>query len=209
MKTVGEIIHNERTKKEISIERLSQLTKIDIKYLEAIERDDYSSLPSETFIKGFIRNISLRLERNPDELVAIFRRDFRQQETDKPNLVKISPKRRKINFEPASFITYVVGFLIFLFYLAFQFRAVLKQPELKIQSPLPGSVITSPVEVSGITNVNSLLSIGDDLKIRSDNDGKFNSKVSLPLGETTLTIQATSRFGRTSTKEVSFTVISK
>jgi cytoskeleton protein RodZ len=60
MKTVGQLLHAERLKKNISIEELSLATKIDGKYIEALESDRYNLLPSETFTKGFIRNLSLR-----------------------------------------------------------------------------------------------------------------------------------------------------
>lgn len=208
MKTVGEIIRSERLKKEISLEKLSHLTKIDIKYLEAIEKNAFHLLPSETFTKGFIRNISLRLDRNPDELVAIFRRDYRQVD-QLAQTKNQNSKRNKINFEPNQYLPYLAGIIIFLIYLAFQFRVVLTPPELSIQKPEPDSIITSPLEISGNTSVGSSVSIGEDVKIRPDDSGNFDAKISLPLGETELSVKATNRFGRSTTKKVNFTIISK
>lgn len=208
MKTVGEIIHSERLKKEITLEKLSHLTKIDVKYLEAIEKNAFHLLPSETFTKGFIRNISLRLDRNPDELTAIFRRDYRQSDQllqNKPQTIK----RNKINFEPNQYLPYVAGIFIFLIYLGFQFRAVLTPPELAIQKPEPNSIVASPFEISGTTSVDSSISIGEDVKIRPDDTGQFTAKISLPLGETELAVKATNRFGRSTVKKINFTVISK
>ncbi len=208
MKTVGEIIHSERLKKEITLEKLSHLTKIDIKYLEAIEKNAFHLLPSETFTKGFIRNISLRLDRNPDELVAIFRRDYRQSDqlTQPKNQ---SVKRNKINFEPNQYLPYIAGILFFLIYLGFQFRAVLTPPELVVQKPEQNSIVASPFEIAGTTSVDSSISIGEDVKIRPDDSGQFTAKISLPLGETELAVKATNRFGRSTTKKVTFTIISK
>ena len=208
MKTVGEIIHSERLKKEITLEKLSHLTKIDIKYLEAIEKNAFHLLPSETFTKGFIRNISLRLDRNPDELVAIFRRDYRQSDQlTQPKSQSV--KRNKINFEPNQYLPYIAGIVIFLIYLGFQFRAVLTPPELVVQKPESNSIVASPFEISGTTSVDSSISIGEDVKIRPDDSGQFTAKISLPLGETELAVKATNRFGRSTTKKVTFTIISK
>jgi len=208
MKTVGEIIHSERLKKDISLEKLSHLTKIDLKYLEAIEKNAFHLLPSETFAKGFIRNISLRLDKNPDELVAIFRRDFRQADYTATSK-KPPAKRSKINFEPNKYIPYIVGFLIFLIYLGFQFRVVLTPPDLTIQKPETGSVVTSPFEITGVTTVDTTVSIGGDIRLRPDEKGQFTAKVSLPLGETELSVKAINRFGRAITKKVNLTIISK
>lgn len=208
MKTVGEIIHSERLKKDITLEKLSHLTKIDIKYLEAIEKNAFHLLPSETFTKGFIRNISLRLDRNPDELVAIFRRDYRH--SNQLTQPKPTPtKKSRVNFEPSQYLPFLAGFLIFLFYLGFQFRAVLTPPELSLQKPEQDSIVASPFEISGTTSVDSSVSIGEDVKIRPDENGQFTAKISLPLGETELSVKATNRFGRSTTRKVNFTIISK
>lgn len=208
MKTVGEIIHSERLKKDLSLEKLSQLTKIDIKYLEAIEKDNYKALPSETFAKGFIRNISLRLDRNPDELVAIFRRDYRSHEIQTHQTKNFKVKRNKLNLDFNHTLPYLLGLFVFVVYLAFQFRAVITPPELVLSSPEEGAVVTSPVEVSGLTDVGATVSI-DDSKVRPDENGSFAAKISLPLGETELNVRSTSRFGRSTLKKINFTVISK
>lgn len=208
MKTVGEIIHSERLKKDLTVEKLSHLTKIDIKYLEAIERDDYKALPSETFAKGFIRNISLRLDRNPDELVAIFRRDYRSHEITTGNQKSFKVKKPRINLEFNHFFPYLIGLIVFVAYLVFQFRAVITPPELSVITPEKGAVVTSPVEISGTTDVGSTVSI-DDSRVRPDENGNFSAKISLPLGETELSVKAVSRFGRSSTQKINFTVISK
>ncbi len=208
MKTVGEIIHSERIKKDLSLERLSFLTKIDIKYLESLEKNNYDNLPSETFIKGFIRNISLRLDRDPDELIAIFRRGYKQVEK-KPIVKTQMPKRNKIHFEPSRSLPIVFGAIVFLGYLGFQFRAVIALPKLDISKPVASSVVVSPVEVEGDTSVDSLITIGEDVKVRPDETGHFSAKLSLPIGETTLQLKATNRFGRSSVKKILFTIISK
>lgn len=208
MKTVGEILHSERLKKDLSLERLSSLTKIDIKYLDALEKNNYDLLPSETFIKGFIRNISLRLDKDPNELIAIFRRGYNQNEKKSPTK-NPSPKRQKIFFEPSRFLPAIIGVIVFLGYLGFQFRAVLALPKIELQKPIQDSVVVSPVEIEGDTSVDSLITIGDDVKLRPDETGHFSAKISLPIGETTLQLKATNRFGRSSTKKIPFTIISK
>ncbi len=208
MKTVGEIIHSERLKKEISLEKLSTLTKIDIKYLEAIEKNDFDKLPSETFIKGFIRNIAHRLDKNADELVAIFRRDYKHEEK------KLVPKPRTLNTfrfstEPTKFYPFVGGLLVFIAYLGFQFRVILTPPKLVITKPVSESVVISPLVVEGDTSVDSQISLGDDVKINPDENGHFSAKLNLPIGETALQIKSTNRFGRSTTKKIPLTIISK
>lgn len=208
MKTVGEIIRSERIKKDLSLERLSSLTKIDIKYLENLEKDNYHLLPSETFIKGFIRNIAHRLDRDPEGLIAIFRRDYKQNEK-KPISKSLTPTRKKLGLETTYLFPIIFGLIIFLGYLVFQFRVILTPPSLELLKPEQNSVIVSPFEVEGKTSVDAQVALGEDVKLRPDENGFFSAKLSLPIGETTLQVTATNRFGRSTNKKVFFTIVSK
>ncbi len=69
---IGEIIRKEREKKGISIDYLSNLTKISKEFIRAIEEEKFDLLPGDVYVKGFIRNISLVLGLNPDELKKIY-----------------------------------------------------------------------------------------------------------------------------------------
>ncbi len=55
METLGEKLKTIRTQKGISLEEISQITKIKVSSLEAIEADDFDRLPSTVYTKSFIR----------------------------------------------------------------------------------------------------------------------------------------------------------
>lgn len=208
MKTVGQIIRTSRLQRNLSLDQLSALTKIDTKYIEALELDRYDLLPSETFVKGFIRNLSLYLEHDPHELISIFRRDFRNP--DKPHATTVH-HRQNTFFSLASSQTlpFVLGGLVFFIYLIFQFRAILTPPSLQITTPLGGAVSISPLEIEGQTAVDANLLINGDTKAKPDPTGHFLVRLSLPIGQTTLEIQATNRFGRSTIQKVPVTIVSK
>jgi len=208
MKTVGQILYGERNKKNISIEELSLATKIDAKYIKALEADRYDLLPSETFAKGFIRNLSLNLNCNPEENIAIFRRDYRDpnnknfskitNQSSKKIISKLSPQYRSI----------ALGIVVFLIYLGFQFRVILTPPPLKINKPSNDSVLASPIEISGTTSSDSLVKVNEDSVIKPDQNGNFQLILSLPVGETKVKIKTTNRFGRSQSTEIPLTIIS-
>lgn len=207
MKTVGQLLHAERNRKNVSIEELSRSTKIDEKYISALESDRYDLLPSETFAKGFIRNISLSLGVNPEEYIAVFRRDFRHPEIKKHTLKRPLPK---INFPFPStqILPIVLGILVFLIYLVFQFRAIITPPPLTINKPSAGAVLASPVTIIGSTSTDSLVTVNTDNVVKPDQNGAFQINLSLPVGETTLNIKSTNRFGRTQSTQIPITIIS-
>lgn len=54
MQGIGKILRDEREKKEISLETVSEATKIRTKYLKAIEDEQFDVLPGEVYARGFV-----------------------------------------------------------------------------------------------------------------------------------------------------------
>jgi cytoskeletal protein RodZ len=55
MKTAGEILAAARAEKGWSLAELSRRTKIQIKFLKAIELSQFAKLPEAPFTKGLVR----------------------------------------------------------------------------------------------------------------------------------------------------------
>lgn len=65
----GEEMRKEREIRGISLKEIADSTKISKRYLECLERDDYSNLPAAVFTRGFVREYARYLGLNPDEAV--------------------------------------------------------------------------------------------------------------------------------------------
>lgn len=55
MATLGEELRKQRELRQVSLREISDATKINIRFLEALERNDFTHLPGGQFNKGFIR----------------------------------------------------------------------------------------------------------------------------------------------------------
>ena len=53
--TFGEELRRERELRQISLREIAQATKIDLRRLEALERNDFSRLPGGLYNRGFVR----------------------------------------------------------------------------------------------------------------------------------------------------------
>jgi cytoskeleton protein RodZ len=53
--SIGKTLKEARAQKGLSIEQVAQLTKIKIRYLEALENDQFDQFPSQAQTKGFLR----------------------------------------------------------------------------------------------------------------------------------------------------------
>lgn len=208
MKTVGELLHRARIDQGVTLEALSRQTNIDIRYIQALENNDFNRLPATTFVKGFIRNISLSLGKDPEEMIAIFRRDY-----------QISPQTRKKSTSAfkltgpfpisSQILLFALGVFLFFAYLAFQYRTVLIPPKLDIVQPQINQVVVSPITIEGISTVDSVITINDQQEVNTDENGHFLVKINLPVGNQIVKISATNRFGRTSEKELRLTIVSQ
>lgn len=72
MATIGEQLKDARLQKHMTIEELQQMTKIQKKYLEALEEDNFSAMPSSYYIRAFIRQYARAVDIDGDQLVKIY-----------------------------------------------------------------------------------------------------------------------------------------
>jgi cytoskeletal protein RodZ len=68
-RTIGEVLKESREKQNLSLDEVSVLTRIRVKYLTAIEADNYDLLPSSVQQKGFVRSYARALGVDPAPLI--------------------------------------------------------------------------------------------------------------------------------------------
>lgn len=68
--TIGQRLKREREARFLTLERASDETRIRQIFLQALEADDYSVMPSAAQGRGFLRNYAEYLDLNIDELIA-------------------------------------------------------------------------------------------------------------------------------------------
>lgn len=69
MSTLGSYLRNAREARGLDLRDAAQQTRISINYLKAIEDEDFSKLPGEIFVKGFLKNYARFLRLPEDEVV--------------------------------------------------------------------------------------------------------------------------------------------
>ncbi|MEK6531886.1 MAG: RodZ domain-containing protein [Deltaproteobacteria bacterium] len=55
MESPGEYLKRERELRGVSLSKVFAVTRVSLRYLQALESDDYENLPHPTFVKGFIK----------------------------------------------------------------------------------------------------------------------------------------------------------
>ena len=72
MGDVGQLLQEARQQKGVSLEQVEEATRIRQKFLKALEEEDYTALPAEAYVKGFLRNYALYLGLDPEEVLALY-----------------------------------------------------------------------------------------------------------------------------------------
>jgi cytoskeletal protein RodZ len=80
MSSFGETLRRERELRQISLREIAEATKINLRYLDALERDDFRHLPGGVFNKGFVRAYAQFIGIDPETMVmAYLEEEGRQQ----------------------------------------------------------------------------------------------------------------------------------
>jgi len=72
--TVGQSIRAARERKGLSTAAVASTTRILLATVEAIEADDYSTLPSPVYVRGFVRSLAVILDMNVEHTLIAFDR---------------------------------------------------------------------------------------------------------------------------------------
>jgi cytoskeletal protein RodZ len=167
MASLGQELKRERELRGISLKEIANSTKINLKFLQALENDELEILPGEFFIKGILSAYAKCLGLEKEYVLNKFYEDSLLKEQDleiEEHTEKSSSNvfPRKLNFFSLVFISV----LLFLIFLSFYFisrprKSSEPSPETQIAVPFQEEEpIPPPKELSQIEEAKEL-----DLKI--------------------------------------------
>jgi cytoskeletal protein RodZ len=80
--TIGQRLKKAREYRNLTLEKVEEVTRIRAQYLQALEADDFSALPSPIQARGFLRNYAQYLELDLDQMVDELRATRPEPETE-------------------------------------------------------------------------------------------------------------------------------
>jgi len=191
-RTIGERLREHRLELKLSVEEAVQATKINRKYLEAIEQGNYKQLPGEVYVRNFLKKYAEFLQLDVEEVIGQYAKEHgvvKQITNQGPRFVQrhvdakplLTPKRlRRLGF--------IIVVLIVLGYIAWQVWSIVRPPELIIDYPPARLTIQDQtIEVRGYTEPESTVTInGQEALINAQ--GEFSEQVGLHVGLNTIKV---------------------
>jgi len=71
--TIGQRLKRTREYRHLTLEKAAEATRIRVQYLQALEADDFSAMPSPVQARGFLRNYAQYLDLDLDQMVEELR----------------------------------------------------------------------------------------------------------------------------------------
>jgi len=91
----GQMLQAAREEKQWSFTYTEEITKIRVRYIQALEEEKYEILPGTTYVKGYLRTYAKQLGLNPDEIISLYNSSATPEPIpvlESPNiLVKVRP----------------------------------------------------------------------------------------------------------------------
>jgi cytoskeleton protein RodZ len=111
----GDSLKRQRLERSVNLREMSQATKISVRYLEALERNDFAALPGGAFTKGFVRAYAMFVGLDPEEMINHYLLEMSKRRTEpEPEAFTSAEDRRRTRLKVALVITAVVTFLALL-----------------------------------------------------------------------------------------------
>jgi cytoskeleton protein RodZ len=199
-KTIGEILREERQLHHLSIEDLAKRTRIRKEYLDALENNQFETLPAAVFVKGYIKMYGQLFGFDYQPLLALLRRDFKESARGKlvpREFIKPVLKKRPL-WTPVTMTLMIVSsaFLALISYVVIQWYNLNKPPELILETPENNAQVAAQVEVSGQSESDAIVIVNAQ-PVALQPDGSFQTEVFLPReGINSITVEAADRRGK-------------
>ena len=191
MITAGEVIKEKRKALGKSLDTISSDTKIQKRYLEYIENNEFDKFDSPVFASGFIKIYAQYLGLDVDKVLALYRRSLnipsKTKKTKKPKRekkkIKISPKTIGLGL----LILFIISIAGYIGYQIYKFQ---KPPELTILQPQDEfSSQEENILIKGKTQSGAIIEINGK-QIKVNNNGEFEYEYKLTQGVNTISIKA-------------------
>ncbi len=135
----GQMLRAAREQKEWSLLNTEEITKIRVRYIQALEEEEYGILPGATYVKGYLRTYAKHLGLNPDDIIQLYSASVKPEAAPVYELSDMVVKSRPLWVRPL-----IIGSMaIVAIVLAFSIKSWY-QPE----GNLPNSPYTSPPLIS-------------------------------------------------------------
>ncbi len=204
-RTLGERLRLLRRTQAVTMDMLVQATRIQRRYLEALEWGRYHELPDPLYARNFIRAYARYLGADEAYFLELFSHEVARSDLLAPHrLPRMRARRLSFLSLPQIFaaLGVVCVFLLSIFWLSSRIFVVFDPPRITVDTPREESVTTVPyVFVSGFVEDTNVSVVINGRTTPLSLEGRFSLEVPLKVGPNIIRISARSRYSAPSFEE--------
>lgn len=191
MTTAGEVLKNKREFLKKDLNSVSADTKIQKRYLEFIEDNQFDKFDSNIFAIGFLKIYAQYLELDEEKVLALYRRSSKTKAIVTKKTKKVARRDEfKVSPKLIGIVTLSIFLISVLGYIGYQIYMFQKPPVLTISQPIDEYISNEEkVKIKGRTQANTVVEI-NGTKVDVLDSGEFESEYILKQGVNTLSINA-------------------
>lgn len=207
-KDLSEFLKELRQGKNFSLEKLSEITKIQIYHLKALEAGQFEKLPPSVYRDGIFKRLSKFLDTNEGEIMEAYKEELKSPiktalldsvYSNFPLTDNLSMVKRKSYFilTPSKLMVFAGALLLIILsgYLWYQFNFLIGPPNLAVMPSEDAITKEEAILVSGKTDSGIDLTVnGENTYV--DSNGNFEKSVKLAAGVNVIEIKAVNSFDK-------------
>ena len=202
-KNLAEFLKEKRKNKNLNLDKLSDLTKIQIYHLEALEAGQFEKLPPSIYRAGIFKRLAKFLDVDKNEIIQMYQQEIQPVGISSYNENIIKPKKNSYFVLTQKKIVIFLGILLLILlsaYLCYQFKFLVGPPNLAVDPKEDMIIQQESLTIRGKTDSGVDLTInGENVYVASD--GNFSKEVQLANGINIVEVKVVNNFGK-STKIV-------
>lgn len=197
IETLGPYLKQLREQLNFDIKTASILTQIKTKYLDSLEQGDWAALPSDVYIRGFIKSLARVYSQDENALIEQYEKEHGFTPLARPKRLETNSK---FNLTPKTIIVLVSLFLgaLGVVYVASQINSVLAPPLLELTEPTADVTVQgNSLVIAGRAEIGSDVTINEQI-VLTDKNGQFSESLILSTGVNVVEVRAKNKFNRES-----------
>ena len=109
LQSPGEILREEREKRNQTIDEIAQLLNLKPELIESIESDDYQSHAAPTYTRGYLRSYAKLVDVDANSLIELFDNTYVQESTPEIQPKVSGQTQISSNDKPVKLVTYLIS----------------------------------------------------------------------------------------------------
>ncbi|MFH0819007.1 MAG: helix-turn-helix domain-containing protein [Patescibacteria group bacterium] len=189
--TLGDKLKRARRESGLSLQEIGARLKINYQYLNCLENGQYNNLPSEVYIKNYLKKYSTFLQVSWKVVEKMYEQEMIIYKS-KQNKIISSKFSQKALVIPSIVYALLIGFvfLVVVLYLMFEISNFIQPPFLEVRNVSDQMIVRERnIQIAGKADVDAQVYINGE-EIITDENGNWQEDISLQIGLNTIMITA-------------------